>query len=531
MKKYKNLPIILLILDGWGIAPESAGNAVFRAKTPHFNKYVSTYPSMRLKASGEYVGLSVNQPGNSEIGHLNIGTGRMFNQHADIINKAINNGQFFENEAFLETISHCKKNRSKLHLVGLLSQTNKHSQIEHVFALLKLCKKYRLNRVFLHLIVDGVDTSQTSGLENIKHVLNFIDEIKSEAKIASISGRQFGMNRQYDWSKTQKAFAAMALGEGVMTKDALEIMKFSYDNDIHDQDILPAVVSSHNKAIAKIDNSDGVIFFNYRNDGMRQLANAFILPDFNKFPREKDLSKTVFCAMVRYSPDLPFDHVAFLNIKIKNCLTEVLDKDGLRQLNIAETEKFPHVTYYFNGEQNLDLNHYDEILIPSPKVALYNKKPEMSANKITDEILRVLSENKYDFITVNFANADILAHSGDFQATVKACQAVDKCLGKIIPSVLSKNGIVLICADHGNAEEMQDIKTGEVSVGHTMNDVPFVLISNRWEGITGGVPDSLGSDLSLVKAVGKISDIAPTILSILKIEKPEDMTGRNLIKL
>ncbi len=531
MKKYKNLPIVLIILDGWGIAPDASGNAISRAKTPHFDKYVATYPSMRLAASGAYVGLSTHLPGNSEIGHINIGTGRIFQQHADIINQAINNGDFFENEAFLKAIENCKKNRTKIHLVGLLSQTNKHSKIEHVYALLKIFKKYRLTRVFLHLIVDGVDTSKISGLENLKNLIDYIEEIKSPAQIASICGRQYAMNRQCDWIKTQLAYNAMALGLGEQAKDPLSILSTSYENEIHDEDIKPANISFRNKAISKIDNGDSVIFFNYRNDGMRQLVKSFVLPEFNKFDRQKDFTNTVFCAMVKYAPDLPFDLVAFPKIKIKNSLTEVLNKDGLRQLNIAETEKFPHVTYYFNGEQHLEFTHYDEILVPSPKVALFNKKPEMSANKITDEVLRALSENKYDFLTVNFANADIVAHSEDFQATIKACQVIDKCLGKIVPVVLSKNGIVLICGDHGNAEEMQNIQTSEVDAGHSRNDVPFIMISNSWEGKTGGVPDSLGADLSLVKPVGKLADIAPTILNILKIEKPDDMTGNNLINL
>jgi 2,3-bisphosphoglycerate-independent phosphoglycerate mutase len=530
MKKYKNIPLVLLILDGWGIAPEAPGNAITQAKTPNMDKYIATFPSMTLSAAGKYVGLADGDKGNSEIGHLNIGLGRLSSSFLMRINKSIKTGDFFDNQAFLNAIEHAKKNKSKLHLIGLLSDGSVHSHINHLFALLDLVKKYKLNEIYIHVILDGWDTPRNKGLEFIEQLNKKIRDEKIKAKIATISGRGYAMDRIGDWQRTAKAFEAMVSGQSEeYYKDPAEAVSDSYSKEIFDDKIKPTVIIKNKKPVALIKDKDAVIFFNFRADRMKQLVRSFVLPDFSKFESSNDFNNSYFTSMTQYEKDLPVDMVAFASVEYEKSLAEILSQNNLRQLHITETEKYAHITYYFNGKKNVPFENEDWVLVPSLKTHNYEKKPEMSASKITDKILKFVTENKYDFIVANYPNPDVVAHTGNLKATVKACEIVDKNLHKIVQVVLSKGGMVMLTADHGNAEELQDIKTGEMNTSHSNNPVPLILVSKEFEGKNIGLPDVFGSDLSLLKPVGSLSDIAPTVLNLLNIDKPDEMTGNSLV--
>lgn len=531
MPKSKYKPVILVILDGWGVAPPSPGNAISRAKLPNFQKYIATYPALTLSASGNSVGLMWGEIGNSEVGHTNLGAGFIFYQTCPRINKTISDGSFFKNEAFLKAIDHVKKNKSRLHLIGMISSGGVHSHIDHLYALLQLAKKEKVKEVYIHAILDGRDTIYNTGKGFMEELLGKIKEIGVNAKIASISGRFYAMDRDNHWERTEKAFKAMALGASdEKFSDPVKAIEISYEkNKIFDEEFVPAVIIDHDKPVAKILDKDGIIFFNFRADRARQLTEAFVLPGFDKFDRQINYKDLFFCAMYLYDKDLPLDAVAFYPLEIKNPLAKVISDAKLKQLHIAETEKYAHVTYFLNGGQEEPYPHEDRIVIPSPRVASFAEKPEMSALKVTDEILKAVSENKYDFIVVNFANADIVGHTADLKATIKAVETIDKCLGKIVTLALSKNGVVLITADHGNAEELQNIKTGEIDKEHSTNPVPFIIIGNDWEGKNVGHPDLVGNDLSLVQPSGILADVAPTVLKIMGLKQPVDMTGTPLI--
>jgi len=530
MKKYKNIPLVLIILDGWGIAPEAPGNAITQAKTPNMDKYIATYPVMTIAAAGKYVGLIEGDNGNSEIGHLNIGLGRHSSSALMRINNSIKTGDFFNNQAFLKAIEHVKKNKSKLHITGLLSDGSVHSHTNHLFALLDLVKKFKLDEVYIHVILDGWDTPRNKGLDFIEQLNKKITEDKIKAKIATVSGRGYAMDRIGDWQRTATAFKAMVDGEAQeYYKDPVEAVKTNYDKEIFDDKIKPTVIIKNKKPIALIQDKDAVIFYNFRADRMKQLVRAFALPDFSKFERSDNFRNSYFASMTPYDKDLPVDEIAFLNFEYEKPLAEILSENNLRQLHITETEKYAHVSYYFNGKNNIPFENEDWVLVPSLKTHNYEKKPEMSASKITDQILKFVTENKYDFIVANYPNADLVAHTGNLKATIKACEVVDKNLHKIVQVVLSKGGMVMITADHGNAEELQDIKTGDMNTAHSNNPVPLILISKEFEGKNIGLPDVMGSDLSLLNPVGSLADIAPTILSLLNIDKPDEMTGKSLI--
>jgi 2,3-bisphosphoglycerate-independent phosphoglycerate mutase len=527
--KLKYRPVLLVILDGWGVAPAAPGNAITLAKTPNLDKYIATYPAMTLVASGDAVGLSWGEMGTSEVGHTNIGSGTIFYQSLPRISKAIIDGTFFENPAFLHAVDHVKKYKSKLHLLGLVSNGGVHSHIDHLYALLEFAKRQQIKEVYIHVILDGRDSIFNSGLGFVKELLAKIKEIKINAKIATISGRYYAMDRDNHWERIQKAFLAMARGESERKfADPIKAIETSYGNKIYDEEFIPTVIVHKNTPIALIEDKDAIIFFNFRADRARQISEAFVLPEFAKFERP-EFKKLFFVAMTLYDKDLPLDEIAFRPTSITNPLAKVLSKQGLKQLHIAETEKYAHVTFFFNGGLEEPFPGEDRLVIPSPRVASYAQKPEMSAFKVTDEILKSLETNKYDFVVLNFANADMVSHTGDLKATIKACETIDKCLVKIVNLVLSKNGVVLITADHGNAEELQNIKTGEIDKEHSTNPVPLVIIGHAWEGNNLGLPDSLGSDLSLVTPSGVLADIAPTILKIMDIKKPEEMTGASLI--
>lgn len=530
MAKLKNKPVVLVILDGWGIAPDAPGNAITQAKTPNLDKYITTYPALTLVASGDSVGLSWGEMGNSEVGHINIGAGQIFYQNLPLITKAIQDETFFDNQAFLDTIKHVKKHRSKLHIMGLLSSGGVHAHIEHLYGLLELAKRQKVKEVYIHAILDGRDMIYNTGKGFVEELQEKIKELKINAQIATISGRFYTMDRDNHWERIQQAFKAMTQGESEEQFDnSIKAIESSYKKKIYDEEFVPVVITHKKKPTTLIQDKDGLIFFNFRADRARQITQTFVLPHFDKFERPSDYKELFFTAMTQYDKDLPIEAIAFLPIEIKKPLSRVISEAGLKQLHIAETEKYAHVTFFFNGGREKPYEAEDRIVIPSPRVPSYDKKPEMSINKVTDELVKAISENKYDFIVVNFANADMVAHTGNLKATIKANEVIDKSLSKIVPLVLNKNGVVFITADHGNAEELQNIKTSEIDKEHSTNTVPLIIIGNKWEGKNVGLSDSLGPDLSLITPSGVLSDIAPTILKIMGIKKPDEMTGTTLI--
>jgi len=530
MGKLKNKPVVLIILDGWGVAPDNPGNAIAKADTPNINKYIESYPALTLSASGDSVGLSWGEMGNSEVGHTNLGAGMIFYQSLPRISKDILDGVFFENKAFLDAANHIKKNRSKLHLLGLVSSGGIHSHVEHLYALLEFAKRQKIKEVYIHAVLDGRDAIYNSGKGFIEELLAKIKELKINAKIATLSGRFYAMDRDNHWERTEKAFLAMTKGiSPEHFSDPIKAIKSSYSKKVYDEEFEPTVITHKDKPVGLIEDGDAIIFFNFRADRARQIASAFVLPDFSKFERPAEFKKLFFCSMSQYDKDLPVDSIAFLPVDIKEPLAKVISDAGLKQLHIAETEKYAHVTFFFNGGREEPFPGEDRIVIPSPRVPSYDKKPEMSALKVTDEVLKAVSENKYDFYVINFANPDMVGHTGNLKATIKACEVADKCLGKIIRLVLSKNGVAVITADHGNAEELQNVKTGDLSKEHSTNTVPLLIIGNEWEGKNIGLSESLGIDLSLLPSCGVLADVAPTVLKIMGIKKPEEMTGTSLI--
>jgi 2,3-bisphosphoglycerate-independent phosphoglycerate mutase len=524
--KYK--PVVLIIMDGWGVAPNADGNAITRAQTPNFVKFLKNYPTMTIHASGNEVGLLFGEMGNSEVGHLNIGAGRVYYQSCPRINQAIENGSFFTNEAFLSAIAKVKENKSKLHLVGLLGSGNVHASSAHLFALLELCKKEKLTKnVFIHGILDGRDALYNSGKDFVLELQQKMSELKV-GKLATLSGRYFAMDRDNRWDRCEKAYRAMAEGKAERyAEDPIQVIDEAYAQKNYDEEFIPTVLTSKDKPVTTIDNGDAVVFFNFRPDRARELTQAFVVPSFSKFSKEyqKDL---FFVSMTEYEKELP-TVVAFPPVIVHNCLAEVISKAGLKQLHIAETEKYAHVTFFLNGTVEDPYAGEDRLLIPSPKVSSYDQMPEMSALEITKEVNKAVDAGKYDFIVLNFANPDMVAHTGDLTAGIKACEFVDKCLGEIVDHTLAQNGAVVITADHGNAEEMTNLQTGAIDKEHSTNSVPLIIISKDLMGQAGPSGDPPEGDLSLMQPVGVLADVAPTVLKLLELEQPEDMTGQALI--
>ncbi len=519
-------PTVLIIVDGFGIAPDGEGNAVSRAKTPAFDKLTHNYPVMPLRASGEEVGLSWGEMGNSEVGHLAIGAGRVYYQMFPRINRDIASGEFLKNEALLHAAEHAKKNDSALHLVGMISGGGVHSADEHCHELLKFAKEQGLSKVFVHAITDGRDTTYNAGVDFISTLQSKIQEL-GVGKIASLSGRYYAMDRDNRWGRTEKAYKAIVNGEGQTAEGAVEALKASYKKEIYDEEFVPTVLTENGKTIATIQENDAVICFNFRSDRMRQLTKTLTLKEFEHFDRPE--IKNLFVAtMAEYEAGLPVE-VVFPPQVIKQCLAHLLSEKGLKQLHIAETEKYAHVTFFLNGTHEDLFEGEERVIIPSPKVPSYNQAPEMSAREITDRVIKEMQENNFDFIVMNFANSDMVGHTGDFDATVKAVETVDECVGKIVEETLSREGKVFITADHGNAEELKNLRTGDINKEHSTNPVPFYMISKELEGqpsIAGEVPNG---DLSLMSPVGMLADIAPTILTVMGIEVPPEMAGQPLL--
>jgi 2,3-bisphosphoglycerate-independent phosphoglycerate mutase len=523
-------PVVLIVLDGWGITQPFSGNAISQADTPVMNKLIAQYPSMTLRASGEAVGLPWGEMGNSEVGHLNLGLGRIFYQELPRINKAISDGAFYKNKAFLKAIEHVKKNNSQLHLLGLVSNGCVHSSIEHLHALLVLAKAEKADKVYIHAILDGRDTAYNSGPNFIAEIERSIAEY-GVGEIATVSGRFYTMDRDNHWDRIAKAYLAMTEGKGNRAASASEAIEESYKKKIYDEEFAPTIIDRNGQTRVKdglISENDAVIFFNYRADRARQITKAFVLPAFEKFERPKYLKNLFFVAFTEYEKDLPIE-VAFGPQGLKNTLGEIIAKAGLKQLRLAETEKYAHVTYFFNGGSEIESSGEEHDLISSPPVASYDLKPEMSAIEVTDKLVKAIDGGRYDFILVNYANADMVAHTGNMKATVKAIEVLDKCLGRAVNSVLAKGGSLIITADHGNAEVVFNMQVGIIDKEHSSNPVPLIIAGKQFEGRSIGMRDAVGGDLSLVQPQGILSDVAPTILKIMGLEKPREMTGRSLI--
>lgn len=514
-------PVVLVVLDGWGLSENPRGNAILKAKLPTINKLNKFYPQLALQASGISVGLPWGEPGNSEVGHITLGTGKVIYQSMPRITMAIQSGEFFQNPALLKAVENCKRNNSALHFMGLIGKGGIHSNIDHLYALIELAKNNSIDKLFIHVFTDGRDSSPTTGIDSIKELEKKLEEY-GIGRIASVSGRYFAMDRNNNWDRTQKAYEAIVNGKGVTIENAGDYVQKSYSKEVFDEYIEPAVISDLNGPIGKITKDDSAVFFNFREDRARQLTKAFVLPGFSKFKREQ-LENIVFTTMIQYEDDLPVD-VAFKPIEIKNCLGEILSQNGLSQLRIAETEKFAHVTYFFNGGNEEPFPKEDRIIIPSKSVSVFSEAPEMSAQEITDKVCEMIELNKYDFILINYANADIVGHTGDEKSTILAVEAVDKCLGKLIPTIISKSGCLLITADHGNAEEIINLRDGEKNTEHSANPVPLWFVTSENHCNESG-------KCYTMKVAGLLSDIAPTILDIMKIKKPEDMSGESLLKL
>lgn len=502
--------VMLLIMDGWGLNPRKEGNAVFLGRTPNLDRLVLEYPTASLKASGEAVGIMEGQMGDSNVGHLNLGAGRIVYQDLVRISKAVDSGEFFKNPEIVRIMDEVAQKDGILHLMGLVSPGGVHSHTKHLYALLELAKKKGLTKVYIHAFLDGRDVPPASAKEYLLELEEKIKDIGVGA-IAGISGRYYAMDRDNRWERTKKAYQAITLGVGKEANSALEALENSYRENVTDEFVLPTVVLKDGRPTAVVNSGDGVIFFNFRFDRARQLTRAFVDQDFAGFKRERlDLN---FLCMTRYDEKIavPF---AFAPRENKNTLGEWLSKNGKRQLRIAETEKYAHVTFFFNGLEETPFALEDRILVPSPKVATYDMKPEMSAFEVTGKVIDAIESEKYECIILNFANGDMVGHTGMLLAAIRAVETVDSCVGKIVSSVLEKDGIVLITADHGNCEQMVDYNTEEPYTAHTLNEVPVILVSKQ---------------KFQLKKTGILADVAPTLLEIMGLNAPMEMTGQSLL--
>ncbi len=504
---------MLMILDGFGDNPNKDGNAIKLAKTPNIDKLMKKYPSVDINTSGLSVGLPEGQMGNSEVGHTNIGAGRIVYQELTRITKSIEEGDFFTNPEFIAAIENCKKNNSKLHILGLVSDGGVHSHIRHLYGLLEMAKRRDFEDVYVHCFLDGRDTPPASAESYILKLQDKMTE-KGIGKIASISGRFYAMDRDKRWERVKKCYDALVKGEGKKAGNAVKAIEDSYQKEVFDEFVEPTIICNGEEPIATIGKNDSVIFFNFRPDRAREITRALVDPEFDGFETKKDLNLYYVC-FTSYDETMPNVNIAFKKQAIKNTFGEYISKKGYTQLRIAETEKYAHVTFFFNGGEEKQYEGEERILVPSPKVETYDQKPEMSAYEVTDKVLEVIKNEKCDSIILNYANTDMVGHTGSLEAAIKAVEAVDECVGKVIEAVEEKHGNILITADHGNAEQMVDYSTGEPHTAHTTNPVPLILVTD---------------DKKLkLKLGGKLADLAPTMLDLMKLEKPEEMTGNSLL--
>ena len=502
-----NKPLLLMILDGFGIAPKE-GNAIAAANKPNLDRLFASNPITQIGASGLDVGLPDGQMGNSEVGHTNIGAGRIVYQELTRITKAIEDGPFFENEAFLSAVENAKKNGSALHLIGLLSDGGVHSHITHLYGLLELARRHGLTKVYVHALLDGRDVPPASGKDFVAACAEKMKEI-GVGEIATVMGRYYAMDRDNRWERVEKAYSAMVYREGVQAADPVQAVADSYANDVTDEFVVPVVCEKG----APIQANDSVIFYNFRPDRAREITRTFVDPDFSGFERKNGFFPLTYVCMTQYDATMPNVQVAFKPESLENTFGEYISQKGLKQLRIAETEKYAHVTFFFNGGVEKQYDGEDRILVKSPKVATYDLQPEMSAYEVTDKLVAAIGSGKYDAIILNFANCDMVGHTGVFEAAVKAVEAVDTCVGRVTDAVAAQGGVTLITADHGNADRMVD-DDGSPFTAHTTNPVPFCVV---------------GYDCKLREG-GRLADIAPTMLQILGLPQPAEMTGKSLIE-
>ena len=504
---------VLMILDGYGINENAKGNAIAMAKKPNLDKIFATYPNTKGYASGMAVGLPDGQMGNSEVGHLNMGAGRIIYQDLTKITKSIEDGDFFENKELLKAVENCKKNNSSLHLYGLVSTGGVHSHLTHIYGLLELAKRNGLEKVYVHAFLDGRDTPPTSGK-------GFLTELEAKMKeigvgeIAVISGRYYAMDRDNNYDRVEKAYKALTEGVGNTANSMAECMDKTYAEGVNDEFVVPTVILKDGKPTATIKDNDSIIFFNFRPDRAREITRCFCDDDFKGFERKR--IKTTYVCFTEYDATIPNKSVAFPKEIPSNTLGEYISSLGMKQLRLAETEKYAHVTFFFNGGIEKPFEGEERILVPSPKeVATYDLKPEMSAIQVTDKLVEAIEANEKDIIIINYANPDMVGHTGVIEAAVKAIETIDTCVGRVMDALLKVNGQMFLCADHGNSDQLIDYETGKPFTAHTTNPVPFAIIN--CEGAKG------------IKEDGKLCDIAPTLLDMMGLEQPKEMTGHSLL--
>lgn len=507
-------PTVLMILDGYGLNEKTNGNAVAEAKTPVMDKLMAECPFVKGNASGLAVGLPDGQMGNSEVGHLNMGAGRIVYQELTRITKEIEDGTFFENPALLKAVNNCIENNSDLHLFGLLSDGGVHSHNTHMYGLLELAKRKGLKNVYLHAFLDGRDTAPTSGKGFVEEALEKMKEI-GVGKIATVMGRYYVMDRDNRWERVEKAYKALVEGTGETAEDAVQAVAQSYEKEETDEFVLPTVVLEDGKPTATIKDKDSIIFYNFRPDRAREISRAFCDEEFTGFERVGGRKDTTYIAFTEYDVTIPNKTVAFHKVEITNTFGEFLAANGKKQLRTAETEKYAHVTFFFNGGVEEPNQGEERLLVNSPKVPTYDLQPEMSAYEVCDGLVKAIKSDKYDVIIINFANPDMVGHTGVEAAAIKAVEAVDECVGRAVNAIREVNGQMFICADHGNAEQLIDYETGVPFTAHTTNPVPFILVNYDKE--------------YTLREGGCLADIAPTLIEMMGMEQPKEMTGKSLL--
>ena len=507
-------PVVLMILDGYGLNERKDHNAVAEANTPVMDSLMKDCPFVKGNASGMAVGLPEGQMGNSEVGHLNMGAGRIVYQELTRITKEIQDGTFFENPALLDAVNNCKKNNSSLHLYGLVSDGGVHSHNTHIYGLLELAKRNGLEKVYVHCFLDGRDTPPASGKDYVEQLEEKMKEIGT-GKVASVMGRYYAMDRDNNYDRVEYAYKALTKGEGLTAESASAGIQASYDRQETDEFVKPTVILENGAPVATIQDGDSIIFFNFRPDRAREITRAFCNDEFTGFEREKKLD-VVYVCFTEYDPTIPNKEVAFHKVEVTNTFGEWLAANGLKQARIAETEKYAHVTFFFNGGVEEPNEGEERILVNSPKdVPTYDLKPQMSAYEVCDRLVESIESGKYDVIIINFANPDMVGHTGVESAAVKAGEAVDECVGRAVKAIRDVDGVMFICADHGNAEQLVDYETGAPFTAHTTNPVPFILVNydEGW-GLREG---------------GCLADIVPTLIQIMGMQQPKEMTGKSLL--
>ncbi len=507
----KNKPIMLMILDGFGINKNKKANAIELANTPNIDKLMKTWPITKINTSGLNVGLPDGQMGNSEVGHTNIGAGRIVYQDLTRITKSIEDGDFFSIKELTAAIENCKKYNTNLHIMGLLSDGGVHSHIRHLYALLELARRKDFENVYVHCFLDGRDTPPASGENYIMKLEEKMKE-KGVGKIATITGRFYAMDRDKRWERVEKAYNALVNGEGAKASSAISAIEDSYQKEVFDEFVEPTVICNGKEPIATINNNDSIVFINFRPDRAREITRTLVDKEFKEFETKK--MNLYYVCFTQYDETMPNVNIAFKPESLTNTFGEYISNKGLTQLRIAETEKYAHVTFFFNGGEEKQYKGESRILIPSPKVETYDLKPEMSALEVTEKVIEAIYSENYDCIILNYANPDMVGHTGNLEAAIKAIETIDECVGKVASAMEEKNGIILMTADHGNAEQMIDYTTGEPHTAHTTNQVPLVLI-----GVEG-----------VKLKEGKLADLAPTMLELMGLEKPEEMTGESIIE-